>query len=220
MTDQPQEPEPHHGVPVFVFVAALLVVAIVTGSVVWAVRVRTAGPAPVSQPVLLPPTSTVSVAPTSPASAVPTASAAPTAATPTPPPLPTPASGVFPAIITHMSWSAKSGYRIVADYVQVLTGEAAADAATAHGDESPPPNDYYILNESAKLRTLALAKTPSITVLGWEGADSTAKQLLSAGQFFDVMPGGANTQEPWSTAYYHLTVKSGTITRIEQIYFP
>ncbi|MGB7964344.1 MAG: hypothetical protein WCF12_15490 [Propionicimonas sp.] len=38
------------------------------------------------------------------------------------------------------------------DFVLFLTGWEAADAATAHGDESPPPNDYYILNDTTTVR--------------------------------------------------------------------
>ena len=42
---------------------------------------------------------------------------------------------------------------VTMDQAEFLTGKAAADAATAHGDESPPPNDYYIVNDNSKLRT-------------------------------------------------------------------
>lgn len=38
------------------------------------------------------------------------------------------------------------------DFVLFLTGWEAADAATAHGDESPPPNDYYIVNDTTTVR--------------------------------------------------------------------
>jgi hypothetical protein len=120
-----------------------------------------------------------------------------------------------------MTWSASKGYRITADYVQILTGKAAADAATAAGQESPPPNDYFIVNQSAKLRTFSVPKTASITVLGWAGADATAKHALTVGQFMDVMPGGTNPQDQYVHAYYYLTVKSGTtVTGVEMIYFP
>jgi hypothetical protein len=212
MSDQPKAPEAGRGVPVWVFVVSLAAVALVAGSLAWLLR----GPAPTPVPAAVP-TSTISLEPTVPAAAVPTAT---TPATVTPLP-PKNATVKEPALITHMTWSPSKGYRITADYVQILTGQAAADAATAAGEESPPPNDYFILNESAKLRTFALPKTASITVLGWGGADATAKHALSVGQFMDIMPGGANPQEEYVEAYFYVTVKNGTtVTKVEQIFFP
>jgi hypothetical protein len=237
MSDEPQEPARRRGVPLWLFIVSMLGAVIFTGSTVWTMRVNMAGSVPAAAPTVSP-TATVSVPTTPVASAVPTpstpltsaapatptapatATAAATVTTPPPPP-PRPAAGQQPARVTHMAWSSSKGYRITTDYVQILTGEAAANAAAAAaGEESPPPSDYFILNDSAKLRTFALAKTASITVLGWGGAGATVKHRISVGQFFDVMPGGANTQEPWSKTYYYLTVKSGTVTRVEQIYLP
>jgi hypothetical protein len=58
-------------------------------------------------------------------------------------------------------------------------------------------------------------------VLGWGGADSTAKKKISVGQFMDIMPGGTNPQSEYVHAYYYVTVKAGTtVTKIEQIFFP
>lgn len=50
------------------------------------------------------------------------------------------------------------------DRATFLTGDAANAAAAAHGDESPVPNDYYIVNDNPKLRVLELAAT--VTVFG------------------------------------------------------
>jgi hypothetical protein len=40
-----------------------------------------------------------------------------------------------------------------------FTGQAAIDAAAEDGQESPPPNDYYVRNESEQTRSLAIAVT-------------------------------------------------------------
>jgi hypothetical protein len=206
MSDLSQEPGPDRGVRVWVLIVSLFVVALVVGGAVWILRTPPPTPAPATVTTITVET-TSSVVPTTPA----------TVATPTP----APSTIKEPALITNVAWSAAKGYTVTADYIQILTGKAASDAATAHGDESPPPNDYYILNDSPKLRTFALPKTASITVLGWAGADATAKKKISVGQFMDIMPGGTNPQDEWAQARYYLTVKDGkTVTKIEQIFFP
>jgi hypothetical protein len=53
------------------------------------------------------------------------------------------------------------------DLAEFLTGEAAAQAAAEHGDESPPPNDYYIVNDNPKLRTMAVAPNVTIQAIDW-----------------------------------------------------
>lgn len=122
--------------------------------------------------------------------------------------------------ITKVTWSSSAGYRLTADYAQMLTGQAAADAATAQGDESPPPNGFYILNDNKKLRTFTLSKTAKITVLGWGGTDATTPKTIAVGQFMDVMPGGVNPQQPWKGAPYNITLSGSTVTKVEQVYIP
>lgn len=66
---------------------------------------------------------------------------------------------------------------VVADYVQYLSGKAALKAAIQHGEaekeinqngktEWTLPNDYYILNDNKKLRTLKLAKNADYILIG------------------------------------------------------
>lgn len=157
------------------------------------------------------------------ASAAATASVTTTkpAPTTTPKPVPTPVYAKELALVKKVTWSSSKGYQVTADYVQMLTGKAAADAATAAGEESPPPNDYFMLNSSTKLRTLLLPKSTPVYVLRWAGAGATTQTKISVGQFMDIMPGGTSPQPEWEGAYYWLTVKSGTtITKIEQQYLP
>ncbi len=215
MSDQPQGPVPGRNAQIWMLVVSIVIVAFVVGGALWILR--TPAPSPSSAPASVPATTTTTLTPTVEATPSVVVTAPATVTTPTP----TPSLVREPALITKVAWSAAKGYTVTADYIQILTGKAAADAATAHGDESPPPNDYYILNDSPKLRTFALPKTASITVLGWAGADATAKKKIAVGQFMDVMPGGTNPQPEWSQARYYLTVKDGTtVTKIEQIFFP
>lgn len=210
MSDKPQG----RPVPTWVYVAVFAGVAIVVAAIF--LFASAAALLPVSRTTT--PTATVSVTPS-----VTTEPTAPVVTTvtvePTTPPVP--ATVREPALVTKVTWSASKGYRITVDYIQILTGKAAADAATAAGEESPPPNDYFILNSSTKLRTFALPKTASVTVLGWGGTDATAKKKISVGQFMDIMPGGTNPQGEWVDGRYYVTVKAGTtVTKIEQIFFP
>jgi hypothetical protein len=107
-----------------------------------------------------------------------------------------------------------------ADFAQFLTGSAAAAAATAHGDESPPPNDYYIVNDNAKIRTFPIKSGIKVKVYGFGGDGASTSRMIPLGQFFDLMPGGTSTQEPWKSAPYWIWVKSGVIAKIEQQYLP
>lgn len=165
------------------------------------------------------------VTPPAPATTSPTITPEPTASvaattTPVPTSAPAPATVSEDALITKVTGSSTKGYRITIDTIEILTGEAAAGAAAAAGDE-PPPNDYYIVNDGAALRTLTLPKDASITVLGWDGREETAKKRITVAQFMNVMRGGSDTDEQWADARYHVTVEAGTtVTRVEQIFFP
>ena len=56
----------------------------------------------------------------------------------------------------------EGGQSLTFDLALFLTDQAAIDAATAHGDESPPPNGYYIVNDNTLLRTIPISPTVSI----------------------------------------------------------
>jgi hypothetical protein len=44
-----------------------------------------------------------------------------------------------------------------------FTGQAAVDAATEDGEESPPPNDYYVRNTNEQMRTLSVSPDADVT---------------------------------------------------------
>ncbi len=137
----------------------------------------------------------------------------------------TPTGTVTPAkqlcLVTNVTGSTSSQYTLTADYVQLLTGAAAAKAATEHGDESPPPNDYYIVNDAKTLRTLELSKDASVLVLDWGARTGTETTKITVPQFVNVMPGAASPQDPWKSAYFWITVDGGSrVTAVEEQYFP
>ncbi len=99
---------------------------------------------------------------------------------------------------------------IDADYIQFLMGKQAVAAAKKNGDAEPfvkngdttwsVPNDYYILNENRKIRTLQLAKDFRFIVAGKEDVNSDdisrldyLKKHAKNGVFILTMDAGEST---------------------------
>ena len=101
----------------------------------------------------------------------------------------------------------------------MLSGDDAATAATAHGDESPPPNDYYIVNDNPKLRDFTVSKTAKVVFWTWPGrvAEATPKSVST---LLDVFSGSDPDLRGVRGAPYWLTVSGSTITKIEEQYLP
>jgi hypothetical protein len=105
---------------------------------------------------------------------------------------------------------------VTVDVVQFFFGEAAATAAAQdHSSEVPPPNDYWIRNQSHLLRTLSVTSTAPITVNGLgapitHSADKDLHVTLARlGRFPDLNDG-----------IFWLTVRHGVVTRIAEQYRP
>jgi hypothetical protein len=103
------------------------------------------------------------------------------------------------------------------DLAEFLTGEAAAQAAAEHGDESPPPNDYFIVNDNPKLRTMPLAPDVRIQAIDW----SNCCELIDvpytdwAASLLHPTDALLGTRVP-----YWITVAGGEIVTIEEQYLP
>lgn len=100
------------------------------------------------------------------------------------------------------------------DYAQFLTGAAAAKAAADAGDESPPPNDYYMTNTNPRLRTFEVATDAEFIVAGDTPEDT---RRMSAQEFFDAFV--ADAQGVRDTGYW-VTVSDGEISRAEEQWLP
>ncbi|PVU82621.1 hypothetical protein DDP54_05965 [Cellulomonas sp. WB94] len=108
---------------------------------------------------------------------------------------------------------------LTVDYVQLLTGEAAGTAAAAHGDESPPPNDYYIVNDSSLLRELPLAADVTVRVVtNADGSLDPAGSDLSAVDWVGRITG--TDAGRFLSSLYRLTITDGTVDAIEEQYLP
>jgi hypothetical protein len=114
---------------------------------------------------------------------------------------------------------------LTVDVVQFLTGEAAVEAYQREHPDEPlgPPNDYYILNENPRLRTLPVdagAQVRLVRLHDGAGAD------LKPGTW-DELPvyladyRGDDPNDPrlsWSP--FWITVKDGQVTAVEEQYVP
>lgn len=100
------------------------------------------------------------------------------------------------------------------DLIQFLTGEAATRAAAEDGQESPPPNDYYIRNVNPRLRTLPVAADAPITVSSLaSSANPTKDTPVTLAQLAGYFP--TNVADP-----FWITVERGQVTGIAQQYLP
>jgi hypothetical protein len=112
---------------------------------------------------------------------------------------------------------------LVLDLAYFLTGEAANEAAAEHGDEVPVPNDYYIVNDNDRLRTLTLADDVELSLLDWnhccderfQGDLDSFARAIDEGTF---EAGGVVYNGTLSP--YWLTVEDGEVVRIEEQYLP
>jgi hypothetical protein len=110
---------------------------------------------------------------------------------------------------------------LVADLARFLTGEAAAQAATADGAESPPPNDYYVVNDDASVQTLPVDADAEVTLTSRPGAGSSAEGYRSS----VAALAGYLAEDTEATAMlrangFWLVVRDGVVVAIEEQYTP
>ena len=105
---------------------------------------------------------------------------------------------------------------ITFDLIQFFTGEAATKAAAEDGQESPPPNDYYIRNVNSRLRTLPVRSGAPITV-NVLAAGSTGSSTKDVSVTLDELAGYFPNS---GTAPFWITVEQGQVTKIAQQFLP
>ena len=117
-------------------------------------------------------------------------------------------NGRHPVILEQVD---VAGRTVTVDLVQWFTGEAAAKAAAEDGQESPPPNDYYLRNVNPRLRTLPLATDARLTLTG---------QTAGQGGSDPVQVDLATIQASGRDHLFWATVQGGRILRLEEQYLP
>ena len=115
-----------------------------------------------------------------------------------------------------------AGASMVFDLAYFLTGDEANEAARDHGDEVPVPNDYYLVNDNPRLRTLAISPDPEIWVIDWGGNCCD----LVRGEFQPFVDAFGTKQHAWDAMYqgaesqYWVTVENGAVVAIEEQFLP
>jgi hypothetical protein len=107
------------------------------------------------------------------------------------------------------------------DLAYFLIGDEANQAAAEHGDETPVPNDYYIVNDNPLLRTIKVPRDVSVLVIDWGNCcklvpgeiQPFADAFSSQDHKFDEKYQGADSQ-------YWITVQNGVVVRIQEQYLP
>jgi hypothetical protein len=105
---------------------------------------------------------------------------------------------------------------ITFDLIQFFTGDAAAKAAAEDGEESPPPNDYYIRNVNPRLRTLPVRAGAPITVnvLAAQSTGSATKDVpVTLEKLASYFPNSG-------TPPFWITVQQDEVTEMAQQYLP
>lgn len=93
-----------------------------------------------------------------------------------------------------------------------FSGEAAVAASAEDGEESPPPNDYYIRNENTQLRLLGVSTDTQIT---WYPSGDPNDAVEGAYAEWTVFLDGQDFRNAiW------VTIVSGMVTEIEEQWVP
>ncbi|HEX6330998.1 MAG TPA: hypothetical protein VF129_06885 [Actinomycetota bacterium] len=110
------------------------------------------------------------------------------------------------------------------DLAYFYTGDEANEIAAERGDETPVPNDYYIVNDNPRVRTLTASADLEIELLDWNHCcDDTFSLTLS--EFAQAIASDEPTTFDDRLTYgpasqYWLTVEDGRVTKIEEQYLP
>jgi hypothetical protein len=117
------------------------------------------------------------------------------------------------------------GGRVTFDLVQFFTGEEAIAAYQEDGQDDAgdptPPNDYYIRNVNARLRTLPISAESTVTVVRLgeaSGAGSVQSTLADLPRHLEETGPGPEGQLSWSP--YWLTVEDGVVVALDEQYLP
>jgi hypothetical protein len=121
------------------------------------------------------------------------------------------ADGRHPVIVKRVN---SGGQTVTFDLIQWFEGDAAAKAAAEDGQESPPPNDYYIRNVNPRLRTLPVTSGARITITRQTAGEG-------GGNAADPVPADLATVAASGVGHiFWATVRGGQIEALEEQYVP
>lgn len=145
------------------------------------------------------------------------------AATSTPSNSPTPIlpDGRSPVYLTKIDVGKRT---ITFDLIEFLTGDAAKQAwqKANPGSTDGPDNDYFIVNDNPKLRTLPVADPVEFKVVDPEHPSGTADKSISfegaTAYFVALKPDQSDHRLYWDP--FWITVANGVVTKIEEQFLP
>jgi hypothetical protein len=109
---------------------------------------------------------------------------------------------------------------VVFDLGYFLSGEEANQAAAEDGYPTPVDNDYYIVNDNPRLRTLLVSPDITIRLVDWgysTGLFSADARRFQQSFALDGYPLG---RYKGRFSPYWLTIKGGVVVTIEEQYQP
>jgi hypothetical protein len=110
---------------------------------------------------------------------------------------------------------------LVFDLAYFYTGAKANQAAASHGDPTPVPNGYYIVNDNPLLRTLDVDPSVKIyVILGHHQCCASQKGTLTGFIAGFNLTSYHNVTYKGSFTQYWLTISNGAVVKIEEQYLP
>ena len=142
-------------------------------------------------------------------------------ATPSPSPTPILPDGKSPVYLTKIDAGKRT---ITFDLIEFLTGDAAKQAwqKANPGSTDGPPNDYFIVNDNPKLRTLPVADPVQFLVVDQEHPSGIADKSISfegaTAYFVALKPDQSDHRLSYDP--FWITVSHGVVTKIEEQFLP
>jgi hypothetical protein len=127
--------------------------------------------------------------------------------------------GRHPVYLTGIDMPART---ITLDLVQFLTGDEAKRVYAEDHPEDPsgPPNDYYIVNDNPRVRTLPVLAGADVTVV-WSEPGNLGQETISFEELPDYLADDVAPSDPylWYDPFW-LTVDDGRVIAIDEQYVP
>jgi hypothetical protein len=108
------------------------------------------------------------------------------------------------------------------DLAYHLIGEEANREAERRGYETPVPNDYFIVNDNPKLRTLPLSDDLELRLLDWNHCCETffAGDLEQFAASFQREHPLVDSHYRGALSAYEILVRNGVVVAVDERYFP
>lgn len=126
----------------------------------------------------------------------------------------TPGEGDLPDGEWYGLVEAAGGSSLEFDLACWFTGDAAARAASEDGEESPPPNDYYVRNANPTMRTLTIDDDVEVTWYPEFGDPNSEAQISFANWAEAIGDRGEFIPGVW------ITIEGGAVTEVREQWVP